>query len=141
MAIKKGMTHAMIHDMHMDWFDMWMSGIDPLKAYKTVYPDANHKTAKKETYRLKKRYAQKQFDHVKDEISHGSKRALIELNKLIVSETVTDAVRLKAITALLNFAGFAPVEKKEITVAERTEEEINNRLKALVGAESESRVN
>jgi len=125
------------NDRHAEWYRLWTEkGLSPLKAYQEVYPNAGYNTACVEATRLKKRYIEGMFDEVQDRIQQGSKKAVYVLEAILSSNDVPAAVKLKAATAMLGYAGHNAVEKQEISVTDKSEEEIDRRLMQLMKDEA-----
>ena len=117
---------------HEAWLELVYGekGEHPLTAYKSLYPNAGHETALVQVSQLKKRYSDKIYESVKDGIRHSTPAALQVLHKLC-TEASTEAVKLKAAMAILEYGGHK-VERKEISISERSDEEIDTRLKQLL---------
>lgn len=121
-----------VNEKHEEWFRMVMEGADGISAYRELYPDAALSTARVQASKLRRKFAERRFELVQESLKEGSVHAVKTLTDL-VKGTASEGVKLKAATALLNFAGHKPVEKKAITVTEKSEEEIQGRLKQLLG--------
>ena len=118
---------------HQAWMDEFLLSGDQVAAYQKVYPEASIATATSASSKLKREYAKEIFESVSDGLKTLTPKAYQTMGQLLSSSN--EAVKLKAAQAILGYGGHNPVERKEISVSERSDDEITNRLKTLLGNE------
>jgi len=89
-------------------------------------------TAKSQGSRLRKEYEEYLVAETTANLKGGGAAAYAMLITLMKSAK-QEAVKLKAATEILKFGGYSPVEKQEITVTQRSDEEIDAALSHLLG--------
>jgi len=92
----------------------------------------SEKSATTQAYQMRKKYEDFIAEGVVSSLKGKGNIALKVLVKL-AQKAKQESVQLKAATSLLNYGGFRPAEKQEITVTQRSEEEIDAQLAVLLG--------
>ena len=117
---------------HAKWFHDWqVNGKPPVEAFMAIHTGYGKASAGVEVCRLKKKYADEIYEVVQSSIKVGSAKAFKCVLDIIENGKVSEAVRLKASLAILDYAGHKAAEKKEISIVDRTEEELDARLVQL----------
>ena len=89
-------------------------------------------TARVQGCNLRKEFAEYLVAEVSDNLKGGGALAYSVLMNL-ASSASHDSVKLKAATELLKFGGYEPVQRQEIKIENKTDEEINAQLAGLLG--------
>ena len=127
------MRMAIKNEKHQAWLDLFLDSGDQVAAYKAVYPDASDATCATASSKLKRLYTKEIFEAVSHGLKNLTPKAFQTMSSLLGSHN--EAVKFKAAQAILGYGGHNPVEKKEISVTERSESEIDARLSQLLGSE------
>ena len=83
-------------------------------------------------YKLRKEYEEYLMQETSSNLKGGGALAYSVLMRL-ASSASHDSVKLKAATELLKFGGYEPVQRQEIKIENKTDEEINAQLAGLLG--------
>jgi len=118
---------------HEAWWKLVASGKSGVEAYQIVYPDSTKSTAYVGASKLMARYADKIFSCVQSKLKDGSLRAVGVIEEIMNSSKAPEAVKLKAAQAILDMTGHKAVEKKEISIKDLNEDEVDTKLKKLLG--------
>lgn len=93
------------------------------------YPESS---APQMGYKLRKEYEEYLTSETTANLKGGGALAYSVLMRL-ASTASHDSVKLKAATELLKFGGYAPVERQEIRIEQKSDEEIDAQLASLLG--------
>lgn len=123
------------NDREQKWLDCYMEGMDGTNAAKAA--GYSEKSAKQSSMQLRERFEEYIYK-TNSQRMKGKASLAIECISNLVKTAKQESVRLKAATTLLNYAGYKPVEKQEVLVTQRTEEEIDAALKGLLGDKADA---